>query len=123
MLEGKTILLAEGDLPARRLLSEALHRQGCRVLEANSGSDAVEVSRRYRGAIDVLIANCEMPGISGLDLAEDLSLSNPGLQIIFLGNPKDSEAEGGRFRFIRKPFDPATIRDLIEAGLAARKAV
>lgn len=70
MLEGKTILLADDELPVRKLVSEVLHRNGCLVLEAHSGPDAIEASDKHRGTIDLLVADCEMPGMSGFELAE-----------------------------------------------------
>ena len=119
MLEGTTILLAEDELPVRKLVSEVLHRHGCVVLEAHSGPDAIQVSEKHKGSIDLLVADYEMPGMSGLELAERLRASRPDLPVILMsGSPEgiaNSHIRG--FPFIRKSFVPAALTDLIEKTL------
>jgi len=119
MLEGKTVLLVQEDLPSRKLLSEFLHPQGCVVLEAHSGPDAVKVSETYSGPIDVLVADGKMSGISGLDLAEQLRLSRPDLAIVLLSDSTEETAllHIRGVPFVQKPFEPDEVAATIERAL------
>jgi CheY-like chemotaxis protein len=47
------------------------------VLEAASGSAAIEVARTYSKAIHLLLADVVMPGMSGRDVARQLIAERP----------------------------------------------
>lgn len=58
--------------------------------------------------LDLLILDIDMPGVSGLDLAEKLRTNNLKLLIIFLSNHEEfvfKAIEFQPFRYIRKGFD------------------
>src|SRR5690348_14256017 len=118
-LEGKTILLVEDQLPGRKRVSEILHRQGCTVLEAHSGNDAITASQTHAGPIDLLLANCELPGMSGFELVEDLRAHRRNLPVILMSASTDGVAAAHirGFPFIRKPFTPAALTGVIEKTL------
>lgn len=119
MLKGRTVLLVDDDLPVRKLVSEALHHDGCTVLEAHSGRDAISVADRQARTIDLLLTDCDMPGMCGFDLADHLHRSNPGLPVILMsGSPADRSACRLRgWQFIQKPFAPRGITAMIERTL------
>lgn len=59
------VLLVE-DHPTNRALARAhLHDLGCRVTEATDGRAAVEACRS--GSFDVVLMDCELPGLDGLE--------------------------------------------------------
>jgi CheY-like chemotaxis protein len=118
-MEGTTILLVQEDLPARKLLSEALHEQGYGVLEAHSGSDALHVSETQSGRIDLVLADCTMPGISGLELVDQLRRTRPDLAVVMLSDSTEETALSHirGLPFVQKPFDPSAIAETIERTL------
>jgi len=118
-LEGKTILLVEDQLGVRKRVSEMLHRQGGVVLEAHSGSDAIRASQTHAGPIDLLVADCELPGMSGFELAEDLRVHRRDLPVLLMSDSTDALAAAHirGFPFIRKPFTPAALASVIERTL------
>ena len=120
-LEGKTILLVDGQLRVRKRVSEILHRQGCMVLEAHSAKDAINASQTHTGPIDLLLADCELPGMSGFELAENLRVHRGVLPVIVMSASTDGLAAAHirGFPFVRKPFTPAAILSVIERTLLA----
>jgi PAS domain S-box-containing protein len=72
-LEGsETILLVEDDEQVRVLVRTILQRFGYYVIEAQTGGDALLVSEKHEGAVDLLLTDVIMPHISGPQLAQRL---------------------------------------------------
>jgi two-component system, cell cycle sensor histidine kinase and response regulator CckA len=73
-LEGsETILLVEDEEQVRALVRTILQRFGYHVIEAQTGGDALLLSEKHAGAIDLLLTDVIMPHISGPQLAQRLS--------------------------------------------------
>jgi PAS domain S-box-containing protein len=117
-----TILLAEDDEGLRRLIVQALERNGYLVLEANSGERALELARDFEGPIDLLLSDVVMGLISGHDLALALQASNPELAVILMSGTADAGVLDGLISgtgsFLAKPFRPSALIDEIHALLA-----
>src|SRR5260370_18190449 len=81
---GGTVLLVEDDEQLRRLTHRALAAQGYTVLEAERGSMALDIARRHKGPIDLLLTDVVIPDINGLDLAEMLLSARPKVRVLSL---------------------------------------
>lgn len=111
------ILLAEDDLEMRRLLCEALRRDGYDVIEAKNGSELLE----YLDGPDALrevhavVTDVRMPGISGLQAIDWLQhvrvLNVPVLVITGFGDRsvRDQAARLGA-DLLEKPFELDELR-------------
>jgi PAS domain S-box-containing protein len=72
-LEGsETILLVEDEEQVRALVRTILQRFGYHVIEAQTGGDALLVSEKHAGTVDLLLTDVIMPHISGPQLAQRL---------------------------------------------------
>jgi PAS domain S-box-containing protein len=107
----ETILLVEDEAPVRTLVRTLLERKGYRIIEADSGLNALELWQHKRDAIDLLFTDMVMPdGISGRELASQLLAEKPGLKVIYAsGYTDDMLGESSPLRnnphFLEKPFD------------------
>jgi PAS domain S-box-containing protein len=114
-LEGtETILLVEDETSVRELISQYLRDMGHTVAEASDGAEALEVARRYRGTVHMLVTDMVMPKMSGRELADRLLELDPQLKVLFIsGYTGDSAARNGilegEMAFLQKPFG---LRDL-----------
>jgi PAS domain S-box-containing protein len=89
------ILLVDDDDHVRELARDMLQLGGYTVLEAASGADAIRVSEQHDGALDLLVTDVVMPGLSGPALGERLARLRPGLRVLYMsGYP--AEAVAGR---------------------------
>jgi CheY-like chemotaxis protein len=80
----ETILVAEDEDALREMVAQVLRIQGYYVLEAASGTEAVEMWKQATRPIDLLLTDMVMPGgMMGRELAEFLTAQNPKLKVIY----------------------------------------
>jgi len=80
----ETILLAEDEGSLRTLTRTTLELGGYQVLEAKDGVDALEISKRHDGPIDLLLTDVVMPGMGGQALARELNRTRPEIRVIYM---------------------------------------
>jgi signal transduction histidine kinase/CheY-like chemotaxis protein len=117
-----TILLAEDEDAVRRLITRLLTADGYRVLEAANGEEAMAVSSRWPGSIDLLLTDLVMPRMNGRELAETIRLSRAEIRVAFMsGYAIESYGRNASplpgTPFLPKPFDAAGIRLLVRSAL------
>jgi len=105
MMHG-SILLVDDDEDARTLLCESLRRRGFDVHEVESGHAALEWARDHD--VDVVVTDVQMPGISGVELAETLTVRHPNmLTLVLTGyatlDTAISAVRGGAYDYMTKP--------------------
>jgi two-component system cell cycle sensor histidine kinase/response regulator CckA len=114
---GETILVVEDEEAVRRLTSRILTREGYNVLEAPDGPRAIDTWDEHPGAIDLLLTDVVMPGMSGKELADRL-----GIEPVFMsGYTDDVISRHGMdgVRLVQKPFDAQTLLGAIRSALDA----
>jgi len=112
----RTILLVDDHAAARKSMQRFLLGAGYRILPAASGKQALKVFAEHSAAVDLLIADCMMPGMNGQDLAESLRQQKPDLKVLLISGYQRAPAgpATGRAEPIQKPFSG---RALIERVL------
>jgi DNA-binding response OmpR family regulator len=82
--------------------------------------EALQLSRRHTGQIDLLLSDITMPRMSGLDLVKRLREDRPGVKALLISGRTSSEVAHGTtsFDFLAKPFLPTVLRARIETILA-----
>jgi nitrogen-specific signal transduction histidine kinase/ActR/RegA family two-component response regulator len=105
----ETILLVEDEVVVRQLVAEILETSGYSVLPAGDGPSALELLRRHSGAVDLLVTDVVMPGMSGPEVATAVTAMRPGTQVLYISGYTDSAIghhgvlEPG-IAFLQKPF-------------------
>jgi two-component system, cell cycle sensor histidine kinase and response regulator CckA len=118
-----TILLVDDDDQLRMFCRDCLAGSGFRVLEGDSGLEALVVASNYGGAIDILLTDLEMPGISGIELSRVFRAICPTISVLYMSG---SICESVRAEldsddaFLPKPFLAGTLLKRIGAALDAR---
>ncbi|MEX2156902.1 MAG: response regulator [Gemmatimonadales bacterium] len=121
----ETILVVEDDEQLRRLAHRALAGQGYAVLEADRGATALDIARRHKGRIDLLLTDVVMPDTNGRKLAEALLGERPGLRVLFMsGYPDGAIAHHGMLddgvAYLAKPFTTEAVTRKVREILDTR---
>jgi CheY-like chemotaxis protein len=122
----ETLLLCEDEDGVRALVELVLTGAGYTVLSAARPEDALLIALREGDAIDALVTDIVMPGMSGLELADRLA----PLRTLFVSGYSAEVAGRGALppesAFLEKPFDHGTllaeVRELLDAPLRIESA-
>jgi two-component system cell cycle sensor histidine kinase/response regulator CckA len=127
--QGSEMILLVEDADALRKLAQAfLESNGFRVLSAANGEAALEIASRHSGLFDLLLTDVVMPGMNGRVLAEQLSLRQPGLKVLFMSGYTDSFIAGHGVlqkgtNLLHKPFTEevfiSKVREVLDGGKTA----
>jgi signal transduction histidine kinase/ActR/RegA family two-component response regulator len=124
----ETVLIAEDDVQVRTLVRRSLAARGYVVLEGSNGQEALDVAEHHNGPIHMLVSDVVMPNFSGIELAQRLRESRPGMHVLFMSGHSDEAIQrygilGPRSTFVQKPIMPdtlaQTVRELLDADRIA----
>jgi signal transduction histidine kinase len=119
----ETILLVEDEENVRRPLLEILKGHGYNVLEAADAAQALEISKKHPGPIHLMVTDILMAGMSGVELAEQMSYDRAGMKVLFATGYPAGLAEGTTLSqedtpLLKKPFSgrdlAAKVREVLE---------
>jgi DNA-binding response OmpR family regulator/anti-sigma regulatory factor (Ser/Thr protein kinase) len=109
----KRVLLVENSSVLLESMCRLLERAGYRVLSASSGEEALNQMRTAPAAVECLISDVDLPGMSGLSLAHELREQWPNTSVILvsggIGFTHETAALGPGVAVLPKPFDPAAL--------------
>jgi PAS domain S-box-containing protein len=110
----ETVLVGEDEGGVRGLICQILAALGYTVREARSGADALALADRHEGALDLLVTDVVMPGMSGRERADRLLAVRPGLKVLFLSGYLDDAIlrygiQTESTPFVQKPFSPQAL--------------
>jgi len=112
--EQPVILLVDDNTINLQLLHETLDGQGCQLLAARSGEEALRIARK--ATPDLILLDIMMPGIDGYETCARLKADEltHNSVVIFLTALQSTEEKVrglslGAMDFITKPFDPEEI--------------
>ena len=105
----ETVLFVEDDDSLRKLWQRMLQRHGYKVLTAENGEDALNVSKAYEGSFDLMITDVVMPKMGGQETVERLQPLYPHMKVIYMsGYTEDAIVHHGVLTdgpdFLQKPF-------------------
>jgi signal transduction histidine kinase/ActR/RegA family two-component response regulator/HAMP domain-containing protein len=121
----ETILIVEDEPVLRDMAHVILKDCGYRIFEASSGREALALWARHQASIDLVLTDVVMPeGISGMDLAQSLLATKPGLKVVFasgysMENLDTAFIRDGRAGFLQKPYTHVTLAQAVRSALDA----
>ncbi len=120
----ETVLLVEDEYPLRELARTCLESGGYKVLAVPNGNAALGMVKQYPEHIDLLFTDVIMPGMSGRDLAGEITQLRPGIRVLFMsGYTNDLIAQYGVLSpdtlLLEKPFTLYSLLSKVNQALHA----
>jgi anti-sigma B factor antagonist len=117
------ILIADGMALVLTLLKFELEARSFEVWLAVDGDDAIDLYRRHRREIDLVLLDVQMPGLDGARTLEVIQRLNPDVYACFTSEQgavyTEEELRGrGAAGIFRKPFHPAEVADALQRILS-----
>jgi two-component system cell cycle sensor histidine kinase/response regulator CckA len=122
-----TILVVDDEPISRRVAYRTLSEQGCRVLEAASAAETLDALRMMTRPVDLVLLDVVMPGIDGVELAEQIFAEFPDQRILFMSAyPAEVLAQRGlqdlRVLFLAKPYTRAELIAKVREAFERRRS-
>jgi CheY-like chemotaxis protein/predicted regulator of Ras-like GTPase activity (Roadblock/LC7/MglB family) len=122
----KKVLIVDDEEILTWIMSKTLSKDKKRyeVIIANDGTKALDIMKKE--PIDLVISDIRMPGLSGLDLLEEIKKNYPKTKVIIMtayGNP-DIQKEcnkRGCIHYLEKPFKIEELRTVILEAIKETK--
>ena len=117
------VLAVDDDATARRNLVLALAREGCEVVTAASGREALELLEARE--FDVLLTDLHLGQSDGMELLERVRARWPDTRVVVITGyasiPSAVEAvKKGAFQYLAKPFAIEELRSIVRRALEGR---
>jgi two-component system cell cycle sensor histidine kinase/response regulator CckA len=118
----ETILIVEDEEMLRELVRAFLEAKGYRILVASDGEEGLDLFRRYREPIHLVISDLGLPKFGGDELYQRLKALDPRVRVI-LGSgyiepqKKTDILKEGVKEFIQKPYNPNEVLHTIRRVL------
>lgn len=120
-----TVLVADDDADIRDLVSYKLQQAGHRVVSVADGPATVAAAREL--IPDLAIVDVTMPGLSGLQVCDELRADNatariPVILLSARAHAGDSQTglDAGAAAYVTKPFSPRELVRQVESLLLGR---
>jgi hypothetical protein len=119
---GATVLVVEDEPALRTIMRKGLHRQGHRVLEASSGSEALALLAESDEPVHLVISDLVMPEMDGAEFLRRVARMRPGVPSILVSGygagqlPPDAELPTDQ-RFLAKPFAMDELARAVDGAL------
>lgn len=119
-----TILVVEDEPVQLESLAGFLVKQGYRILKTARPEQALTLAKEY--AVDLILSDFKMPGMSGVDLLDTVKKMNPSIQVIIMTAYGTIESATNAMKlgaadYITKPIDlyrlQVVIRNIVERSL------
>ncbi|HVH72910.1 MAG TPA: ATP-binding protein, partial [Candidatus Dormibacteraeota bacterium] len=122
----ETVLLVEDEADVRTLTCDFLQAAGYQVLTAADGEEGLDIGRRFRDEIDILLTDVVMPRMRGPELATLLKRLLPELKVVYMSGYTEEFSEGARLlegaSFLQKPFSRDTLLRQVHDTLKEKPA-
>jgi len=126
LVTGKASILFVEDVPELRdLAAETLENLGYTVFTAPNGQKALEIFKKRKKEIDLIITDLVMPVMNGTELSQEVKKLIPDLPIIYTSGYAENHFSHGillkdRISFLKKPYTIAQLSSKINEALKRR---
>jgi len=118
------VLLIEDDARIREIVERGLGSRGFIVTSAEDGLAGLDLARKLD--VDVVLLDLMLPGMSGLEVLQEIRLAKPRLAVVALTALDDTRSkvaglDAGADDYLTKPFSLEELAARVRARVRARE--
>jgi DNA-binding response OmpR family regulator len=118
------VLLIEDDARIREIVERGLGSRGFVVTSAEDGTAGLELARKLE--VDVVLLDLMLPGLSGLEVLQEIRLAKPRLPVVALTALDDTRSkvaglDAGAEDYLTKPFSLEELAARVRARLRSQE--
>lgn len=118
----KTVLLVDDDETILTMSRVLLSHLGYTVLVASSGNEGVEVFKKHKDDVALVLSDFAMPGLNGMETLQVLRSMVPNLPVILISGYSAEQVMDDKYLekpdiFLKKPYDLGLLQNAIEYSL------
>jgi two-component system, cell cycle sensor histidine kinase and response regulator CckA len=118
----ETVLVVDDEPGLRALARTGLHQHGFDVITVETGEQALEILGRGEPAVDAMLLDLTLPGISGEAVLREVRRLSPQLPVIIASGYATVESqaswmEAGAVGFVAKPFHVQQVAQRLREAL------
>jgi two-component system chemotaxis response regulator CheY len=121
-------LIVDDERDMRFILKMLLKGMGIHnIAEAHDGKHAIQILQTTHNAIDLVLCDWNMPGMTGIQLHEEISLIMTAPPFLIISGRGDHDSvvtarSAGVAGYIRKPFSPEQVETRVLQALQCSKS-
>ena len=116
-----TVLLVDDEEMVRSIGGRVLELEGYEVLSAADGLEALDVYRRERSRVDLVLLDVTMPHLSGVETLRRLREVDAGVRVLFCSGyaaqSVPASREEGVVGFVQKPYRPEELAEAVRGAV------
>ncbi len=121
----KAILIVEDEKLMLELLEKVFLREGYQVMAVSDGEEAIDVYRRHKLKIDIVLLDVGLPKMAGWQVLAKMKEENPEVRVViatgYLEPQRKAEMSGaGVNQFVTKPYKLDQVVKTIQNLIARR---
>ncbi len=122
MMRMSDILVVDDDIYCQDFLSIFLGSKGVDVRTTSGGIEALEILKHCK--FKMIITDCNMPGMNGLELAAMVREHHPGTPVVMVTGEIKSDVEekaatAGISKVLSKPINLQSLMEVVKSSLNA----
>jgi DNA-binding NtrC family response regulator len=125
MLRTATVLIVDDDPSIRQTMEAIVRAAGMSPITASTGEEALQVVRR--SAVDIVLLDVQLPGISGLDVMRQVREGHPDVGVLMVSVVKEipiavEAIKLGALDYLTKDFSPGELSARVSKSLEQLRA-
>jgi DNA-binding NtrC family response regulator len=105
------VLAADDEAPLLRALRRILEAEGCEVMTAENGEEAIAILERTE--VDVALCDLRMPKVDGMELLRHIRRAHPDVEVVMMTAHATIDnalaaVRAGAYDYLTKPFEDVT---------------
>jgi len=118
--EAMNVMVVDDEEHIRMAVERILSRQGCRVLQASNGQEALQLLEDH--SVEVVFLDLKMPGMDGMEVHKRIKSIDPSILVIIITGYATVETaieamKQGAYDFVPKPFEAEQLRIVASRAL------